>query len=384
MTLKLSRRGQVPAFTALDVLREANRRAAAGEDIIHLELGQPSTPAPKPVLEAARQALGRETLGYTDACGLPALREAIAAHYRAAYGVVVDPARIVVTTGSSAGFILAFLAAFDPGDRIALVSPTYPAYRNILQALDLVPVELAAEPQSGYRATSALLREIEGQVEGLILASPANPTGAMIGAAELANLVRGCARAGIRLISDEIYHGIVYGEHAASAAGDAHAFIVNSFSKYYSMTGWRIGWMIAPPDLVRAIECLAQNMFISPPALSQHAALAAFSCRDELDANVARYAENRALLLEELPKAGFRDFAPADGAFYLYAGITNLSNDSEEFCRRMLKEIGIGATPGTDFDPERGRGMVRLCFAGATAEIAEAARRLKNWKRSPG
>ena len=381
MTLKLSRRGQIPAFIAMDVLREANRRAAEGDDIIHLELGQPSTPAPKPVLEAARRALGRETLGYTDAFGLPALREAIAAHYRDAYGLALDPARVVVTTGSSAGFILAFLAAFDPGDRIALASPAYPAYRNILLALDLVPVELPVGPETHFQPTPELLRAEGSRLEGLILASPANPTGAMLAPEDLAKLAQHCEAQGIRLVSDEIYHGIVYGRQAATAAASRSAVIVNSFSKYHSMTGWRIGWMVVPLDMLRAVECLTQNLYISPPSLSQHAALAAFSCRAELDANVARYAENRALLIDELPKAGFKDFAPADGAFYLYLDIAHLTNDSEEFCRRMLKEIGVAATPGTDFDQSRGRGTMRICFAGATDEIAEAAQRLKSWKR---
>ena len=365
----------------MDVLRDANRRAAEGGDIIHLELGQPSTGAPAPVLEAARQALVRETLGYTDACGLPALRQAIALHYREDYRVALDPARIVATTGSSAGFILAFLAAFDPGDRIALAAPAYPAYRNILLALDLVPVELPVGRETHFQPTAELLRAQGSRIEGLILASPANPTGAMLAPEDLAKLARYCDAQGIRLVSDEIYHGIAYGKKAATAAASPSAVIVNSFSKYYSMTGWRIGWMVVPPDMLRAVECLGQSLYISPPTLSQHAALAAFSCRAELDANVVRYAQNRALLIEELPKAGFRDFAPADGAFYLYLDIAHLTNDSEEFCRRMLKEIGIAATPGTDFDQSRGRGTMRLCFAGATDEIAEAARRLKSWKR---
>jgi aspartate/methionine/tyrosine aminotransferase len=381
MTIKLSRRGRIPAFIAMDVLRDANRRAAEGQGIIHLELGQPSTGAPEGVRQAARAALGSEVLGYTDACGLPALREAIAAHYRGTHGVPLDPSRIVVTTGSSAGFILAFLAAFDPGDRVALASPAYPAYRNILLALDLVPVELPCGPATHFQPTPELLRALGNGIEGLILASPANPTGTMLEPAELAALARHCEEAGIRLISDEIYHGISYGKLAATAATSATAIIVNSFSKYYSMTGWRVGWMVVPDAMLRTIECLAQNLYISAPTLSQHAALAAFACTEELDANVARYAQNRALLLEELPKAGFIDFAPADGAFYLYVDVAQATNDSEEFCRCMLKEIGVAATPGTDFDRTRGHATMRLCFAGATDEIADAARRLKSWKR---
>jgi aspartate/methionine/tyrosine aminotransferase len=381
MSLKLSRRALVPPFIAMDVLREANERAAAGADVIHLEVGQPSTRAPRAVIAAAETALRREVLGYTDALGLPVLREAIARQYQRAYQVAIDPARIVVTTGSSAGFILAFLASFDAGERVALATPSYPAYRNILAALDLVPVELPAGPAEHYQPTLDLLRGKE-RIDGLIIASPANPTGSMIPPATLAAIAQHCTAVGIRLISDEIYHGIAYEKPAVSAATlSRDAIIVNSFSKYYSMTGWRIGWMIVPPDMVRAVECLAQNLFISPPALAQHAAVAAFDATEELEENCRRYAENRALLLSELPKAGFDNFAPADGAFYLYADIAALTNDSRDFCSRMLREIGVACTPGVDFDPARGHATMRLCFAGATADIAEAVRRLRNWQR---
>ena len=380
MSIKLSRRALVPPFIAMDVMREANERAAAGADIIHLEDGQPSTPAPRAVLAAAEAALRREVLGYTDAFGIPALREAIARHYRAAYGVTLDPARIVVTTGSSAGFVLGFLAAFDPGDRVGLAAPCYPAYRNILTALDLVPVELPAGPAEHYQATIDLVRD--ARLDGLIVASPANPTGSMIDPVQMAALARYCHDTGVRLISDEIYHGIVYDRTAATAAAFSDsAIIVNSFSKYYSMTGWRIGWMVVPPAMLRAIECLAQNIFISPPALPQYAALAAFDAADELEGNRRRYAENRAMLLAELPHAGFEHFAPADGAFYLYADISALTADSRDFCRRMLHDVGVACTPGIDFDPRRGHTTMRLCFAGATGDIAEAIRRLKSWRQ---
>ncbi|MGO8914336.1 MAG: pyridoxal phosphate-dependent aminotransferase [Stellaceae bacterium] len=380
MALKLARRGRIPPFIAMDVLRAANEAAAAGTDVLHLEVGQPATPAPAGVLEAARAALGHETLGYTDALGLPALREAIAAHYRQRYGVAVDPARVAVTTGSSGAFLLAFIAAFDAGDRVAMAAPAYPAYRNILAALDLVPVELPAGPAERYQMTLELLRG--HAVDGLIVASPANPTGTMLAPDELAGIQRYCREQGIRLVSDEIYHGITFGRTAATAlASGEEAIVVNSFSKYFSMTGWRLGWVVVPPDMLRAVECLAQNLYISPPALSQHAALAAFDCRDELDANVRRYAVNRALLLEELPKAGFERFAPADGAFYLYADIAHLTNDSPDFCRRMLRETGVACTPGIDFDPARGHASLRIAFAGSTETMAEAARRLKSWRR---
>ncbi|MGH6969406.1 MAG: pyridoxal phosphate-dependent aminotransferase [Stellaceae bacterium] len=332
------------------------------------------------VRAAARAALERDVLGYTDALGLPALRAAVAAYYRSRYGVTLDPARVVVTTGSSAGFVFACLAAFEPGDKVAICFPGYPAYRNILTALDLVPVELTTGADERYQVTLERLRAQGRGVEGLIVASPANPTGTMIPSDELAAIARHCREAGIRLISDEIYHGIAYGAPAATAlASDPQAIVVNSFSKYFSMTGWRVGWMVVPEDMARAVECLAQNLYVSPPSLSQHAAIAAFDCLPELDANVARYAENRALLLRELQAAGFDRLAPSDGAFYLYVDVAHRTNDSEEFCRRLLRETGIALTPGTDFDPRRGRATVRFCYAGSPAVIAEAARRLKGW-----
>ena len=381
MVLKVSQRGRIPPFIAMDVMREANEYAAQGKDVLHLEVGQPSTGAPQGVIEAARAALSREVLGYTDALGLPELRNAIAAHYARTYKAAVDPARIVVTTGSSAAFVFAFLAAFEPGDRVALAAPGYPAYRNILTALDLVPVELQAGAGERYQVTLDLLRAQGQGVDGLILASPANPTGTMIGAKELAALTRYCREHGIRLVSDEIYHGIVYGDPASSALEfDPQAVVINSFSKYYSMTGWRVGWMVAPDDMLRAVECLAQNLAVSPPALSQYAAVAAFDCRDELDANVRRYAANRDLLLRELPKAGLDRFAPSDGAFYLYADMAQLTNDSEGLCRRLLHETGVAMTPGIDFDPGRGRSTLRLCYAGSTSSIEQAAARLKAWR----
>jgi aspartate/methionine/tyrosine aminotransferase len=382
MALKRARRGRIPPFIAMDVLRAANERAASGEDVLHLEVGQPSTSAPSRVLDAARTALEREALGYTDALGLPALREAIAAHYRRSHGVALDAERVVVTTGSSGAFLLGFLAAFEPGDRIAMVSPAYPAYRNILTALDLVPVELPVGPAERYQMSLDLLAREAKALAGVIVASPANPTGTMLGADQLGAIAGYCRNMGVRLVSDEIYHGIVYGAPAATAlAMSDEAIIVNSFSKYFSMTGWRLGWMVVPKDLLRTIECLAQNLYISPPSLSQHAAIAAFASLDELDANVARYAENRALLLAELPKAGLARFAPADGAFYLYADVSHLTNDSRDFCQRMLREIGVACTPGIDFDPARGHTTLRLSFAGTRETIAEAARRLKAWRR---
>jgi len=379
MTLRASRRGLVPPFIAMDVLRAANEREAGGADVIHLEVGQPSAPAPEPVLEAARQALKSAQIGYTDALGIAPLRKAIAAYYQAQYEVSVDPAEVVVTTGSSAAFQLAFLAAFEPGDRVGVAIPGYPAYRNILAALDIEPVLIAAGENAHYQPTPELLTDV-GRLDGLVVASPANPTGTMIHAVDLARLAEYCCERGIRLISDEIYHGITFETAAATArAYGKAAVIVNSFSKYYCMTGWRLGWMLVPPDLARSVECLAQNFYISPPALSQLAALPVFGCRTELDAHVGRYRQNRDLLIGTLADAGLSRFAPAEGAFYLYVDISSLTRDSADFCRRLLAETGVALTPGLDFDPVDGGSWVRLSLAGATEEVAEAARRLADW-----
>jgi len=379
MSLRPSRRGLIPAFIAMDVLRAANERQAAGAGVIHLEVGQPGSPAPALVLEAARRALTSEPIGYTDALGIAPLRQAIAANYQAQYGVAVDPAEVVVTTGSSAAFLLAFLAAFEPGDRVGVAVPGYPAYRNILSALDIEPVLIAVGENARYQPTPELLADL-GRLDGLIIASPANPTGTMISAADLARLAAWCRDHGIRLISDEIYHGITYETAAATArAYGREAVIVNSFSKYYSMTGWRLGWMLVPPDLARSVECLAQNFYISPPALSQIAALPVFGCRAELDGHVARYQTNRDLLIRSLTSVGLTRFAPAEGAFYLYVDISSLTRDSEGFCRRLLAETGVAVTPGLDFDPTGGGGWVRFSFAGSADDVAEAARRLRDW-----
>ncbi len=385
MALRISRRGQIPPFIVMDVLREANRRQAQGNDILHLELGQPQTGAPRAVVAAAHRALDCDALGYTEAFGMLALRQRIAAHYAATQKISVSPENIVVTTGSSAGFVLGFTAAFDAGDRVALASPGYPGYRNILLAQDIEPVAVPTGPETRFQPTPALLDRIGGRLDGLIVASPSNPAGTMLGEDEMQALVEYCRDRGIRLISDEIYHGITYARDGVSALRyGSDAIVVNSFSKYFSMTGWRIGWMVVPDDLLRSVECLAQNLYISAPTLAQIAAEAVFDCTEELDANVARYAANRTLLLEGLPKAGFDRLASADGAFYIYADVSRFANDSEAFCRRMLDETGIATTPGTDFDPDRGNGYLRFSFSGATENIAEAVRRLKLWGPAPG
>ena len=376
------RAGAVDPFIVMDVMAAAAEKEAAGDTVIHLEVGQPSTPAPKGALAAAHAALDSDRIGYVAALGIPALRERIARHYSDAYNIEVSPERVIVTTGSSGGFPLAFLASFDAGDRVALAAPGYPAYRNILAALNLEAVDLPTSATDRFQPTVASL-EKAGPIAGLIVASPSNPTGTMVNRAEMTALSDWCRQHHVRLISDEIYHGIVYEGAAVSAVEVSdQAIVVNSFSKYFSMTGWRVGWLVVPPELVRPIERLTQNFFISVPTLSQHAALAAFDCREELDGHVRRYRANRDLLMAGLPAVGLDRLAPAQGAFYLYADIAHLTNDSRDFCKRMLAESGVATTPGIDFDRARGAGTLRISFAGSTAEMEEAVRRLKAWRRA--
>jgi len=382
MSLKTSRRGAIAPFFVMDVMRAAYEREVAGHDVLHMEVGQPGTAAPQPVRDAAKAALDADRIGYTGAFGLPQLRKRLSEYYLEFYGEVVPEQRIVVTTGSSAGFVLSFLAVFDAGDRVALASPGYPAYRNILKALDVEPVELLVGPETNYQPTPELLDGLEGQLDGLIIASPSNPTGTMLPEAELRALAEYCQERNIRLISDEIYHGVTYGVQSKTAlAFNDQAIVVNSFSKYFSMTGWRLGWMVVPENLLRPIECLSQNLFISPPTLSQLAGIAAFDCRPQLDSYVASYARNRSLLLEKLPLAGFDKLSNPDGAFYLYADVSDMTNDSVQFCKRILDEASVAVTPGIDFDPERGNRYVRFSFAESYDVIEQAADRLINWKR---
>jgi aspartate/methionine/tyrosine aminotransferase len=365
----------------MDVLSEAQAIEAEGRDLVHMEVGEPSHGAPLAAREGVTAELARgATLGYTGGLGAMSLRRAIAALYARRHGIELDPERVVVAAGSSAGFVLAFLALFDAGERVAIADPGYPCYRNILGALGLEPVRVEAQLASRYQPTPELLDRADGPLHGLLVASPANPTGTMLDRDALAALVDYCAARGTALISDEIYHGLTYDQPAVSALElTDDVIVINSFSKYYAMTGWRIGWMVVPENLVRTMQNLAQNLFICAPHVSQVAALAALSEEGEAEVagHLAGYAENRAMLLETLPRLGFTDLAPADGAFYAYAGIKRLANDSREFCARLLAEGGVAATPGLDFDPVRGHGTVRFSFARPPEQIAEGVRRLE-------
>ncbi len=378
-TIAASRRSNVDPFRAMDVLAEANRMIARGEKVLSLAIGQPAAPAPRAAIEAARVMLDHGRVAYTDAIGRADLRERIARHYADSYGQTVSPERIMVTTGSSAGFNLAFLAAFDPGDRIAVAAPGYPAYRNILKALGLIPVEIPVDALSAYVFTAdhlASAHETEA-VQGVLVASPANPTGTVTPVGELKRLVDYADANGIRFISDEIYHGLVYGEPAETAlAFSDQPIIVNSFSKYYCMTGWRIGWLVLPEGLERAAERIGQSLYISAPELSQVAAMAAFDATGELDFVKAGYIANRDLMAKRLPELGFRDIAPIDGAFYAYAGIPEGEAGSTAYSAAILKECHVAITPGTDFDLDRGERFVRLSYACDHVTLAEALDRI--------
>ncbi|WP_277212218.1 pyridoxal phosphate-dependent aminotransferase [Isoptericola croceus] len=386
--MKVSRRSQVPPFAVMEVLAAANARRAAGHDVLNLCAGEPSTGASDVVRERAADLLRRADLGYTEALGVPALRAEIAGHYRRWYDVEVDPARIAVTTGSSGGFVLAFLAAFDVGDRVALARPGYPAYKNILAALGCEVVELDCGPETRYQPTVSQLMEAYygGGLDGVVVASPANPTGTMIAPAELDAVARWCAEHEVRLISDEIYHGIAYSQDVQQATAatytDRGAVVVNSFSKYWAMTGWRLGWLVLPDELVGPVDALAGNVALSPPALAQHAGIAAFSAEGYASAaaNVERYATSRTALLDRVDELGWRPVAPADGAFYLYGNVARFGMDSVTYCARLLAEADVAITPGTDFDGERGRDWVRLSFAAAPDVVARAVDRIVAWQ----
>ena len=375
--MKQSRRSQVDPFIVMDVMEAARRAEAAGRSIIHLEVGQPGTPAPAGARAALATALEREPMGYTVALGLPELREGIARLYKTRHGLTIAPERIVVTSGSSAAFILAFTALFDAGSRVALGEPGYPSYRQILRALDLEPVGVATAIENRLQPVPG---DIPPDVDGLIVASPANPSGTMLDRAALQGLISACLSRDIAFISDEIYHGITYLSPATSALEISdEVYVVNSFSKYFSMTGWRVGWMVVPDAHVRTIERLAQNLFICPPHASQIAALAALECDDELQDYLDVYHDNRALMLEGLPRAGFSSFAPPDGAFYVYADVSDLTQDSRSLAADILEHAGVAVTPGVDFDPHRGATTLRFSYAQSTADIREGLARLRRY-----
>jgi aspartate/methionine/tyrosine aminotransferase len=376
--MRRSRRGQVDAFIVMDMVAEASRLEAAGQHIIHMEVGQPGTGAPAAAVAALGAAMADDAMGYTVALGLPALRQGIAKLYQRWYGVDLSPERVIVTSGSSGAFLLAFTALFDAGDRVALGEPGYPSYRQILKALSLQPVGIATSPANRLQPVPADLEGVE--MAGLIVASPGNPSGTMLSKQALGDLIAYADQRGIAFVSDEIYHGLHYGERAHSALEISDdVYVINSFSKYFSMTGWRVGWMVVPEDHIRTIERLAQNMFICAPHAAQIAALAALDCEEELEANRAVYAENRRLMLEGLPKARFDKIAPPDGAFYIYADVSDLTEDSLGFAREILQNAGVAVTPGLDFDPKRGAQTLRFSYARATADIVEGLRRLQEY-----
>ncbi len=380
--LEPSRRSDVPPFMVMDVMAAAARIEAAGGHVIHMEVGQPAAGAPKTAIAAAQAALATARIDYTSALGIPSLRERIARHYRDAYGCAVSSDRIVVTTGSSGGFILAFLSMFEPGDRVAVTVPGYPPYRHILTALGCEPVliETTNDTRHALTGEALLAAHRKAPLKGVLVGSPANPTGTMMSREALAGLITAAEDAGIRFISDEIYHGLDYAFPAVTAASlSDHALVINSFSKYFCMTGWRVGWMVVPDVLVRPIERLQQNLSISVPSLSQIAAEAAFDGAAEMEEIKHGYQENRRILIEGLPKAGLSKFLPADGAFYLYADVSDFTSDSFDFAKQMLEKAHVAATPGVDFDPIHGRSFVRFSYARSAAEMREAVDRIAHW-----
>jgi aspartate/methionine/tyrosine aminotransferase len=380
--LSPSKRSDVPPFIVMDVMTAAARLEAQGRRVVHMEVGQPAAQAPTTAIAAAQAALAAGRIAYTEAMGIAPLRERIARHYSETYGLALDPGRVVVTTGSSGAFILAFLTLFEPGDRVALANPGYPPYRHILSALgcEAVLIDTGPDTRWALSAKAVVAAHRKKKLAGVLVASPANPTGTMMEAQALAQLIAAAEAEGVRVISDEIYHGLDYAFAAKTAAKlSERVLVINSFSKYFCMTGWRIGWMVVPGSVVRAVERLQGNLAISVPQLSQVAALAAFDGRSEMEAVKHGYEENRRILVEGLPKAGFDRFLPVDGAFYLYADISRFSCDSLDFAKRMLEEAGVAATPGLDFDPVNGHNFLRFCYAGSAAEMHEAVQKIGAW-----
>ncbi|WP_336965334.1 aminotransferase class I/II-fold pyridoxal phosphate-dependent enzyme [Sphingobium aquiterrae] len=368
---------QIDPFHAIAISGLAHRLAAEGRSIIHMEFGQPSTGAPAAAIAAAHRILDNDAMGYWES---PALKQRIAAHYQDRHGVTVDPDQVILTCGASPAFVLALSCLFAPGARVALARPGYVAYRNTLKALHLVPVELPCGAAERFQITADAIARLDPAPDGLIIASPANPTGTIIPPEEMARITDICTRRGIALVSDEIYHGLSYTEQADSMLQHApDAVVVNSFSKYFSMAGWRLGWLVVPPRLIEAARARMGNLFLTPPSLAQHAGLIAFDCRDELEGHVETYRRNRALLLEALPALGLRRIAPPDGAFYIYADVSHMTDDSMAFCRDLLLDTGVATAPGIDFDPVDGHGFMRFSFAVSTDRIADAIARMTPW-----
>ena len=376
--MRFSSRSKIDSFIVMDVMEQARKEELLGRDIIHMEVGQPGTPAPSGAIIELTKKINSEPLGYTVALGIPELRKRISQLYGDWYNLDLNPDRIIITSGSSAGFILSFSSLFDAKDRVGICSPGYPSYRQILKAQDLIPVNIETELKNKYQPTTEDIKK--NDLNGLIVASPANPTGSMLDKTSLINLIECSKEHNVSFISDEIYHGIEYDKKAISALEITdNCYVINSFSKYFSMTGWRVGWMIVPEKHVRQIEKVSQNLFICPPHASQITALAALDAKEELDQNVIVYKKNREILLEELPKAGFTTFSPPDGAFYIYVDISKFSNDSLNFCKRVLDEAGVAITPGLDFDQNRGSNTIRFSYARSTENIIEGARRIKEF-----
>jgi aspartate/methionine/tyrosine aminotransferase len=380
MSLKLSTRSDIPVFRVLDILRVVNERVAAGEDIIHLEAGQPSVGAPQVVLDEVAEILKSGNLGYTEATGMPALKNRIAQFYDERYKLKVNPKNIIITIGGSGGLIMSFLATLDVGDKVAMAAPAYPAYRNILKSLGCVPVEIQATLEDNYQPTIASLEALPEKPQGLVIGNPSNPTGTLINKKDLADITKWCQSHGVRLFADELYQGIAYSDPCDTVLRTSHeAISINSFSKYFAMTGWRIGWVVLPDDVVDRVKRLCESLFVAPPTLAQHVALRSFDHLDVLDGYVARYKKNLEILKTELPKAGITKLSNVEGAFYLYADISDLTDDAEAFCRGLLDQAGVAITPGTDFDLLRGHQTFRMSFAGKTEDIVEACKRINIW-----
>lgn len=384
MTLKTSQRSDIQTFRALDNLRNVNEKIAQGADIIRLEAGQPCFGAPQAALDYAAQCLiDNPVQGYTDALGMLPLRQRIAAYYQDYYGVSIAAEQISITAGSSPAFIMSFLSAFDAGDKIALCTPTYAAYKNIVKSMDLKIVEIETNAETNFQPTLELLKSAPEKFDGIIINSPSNPTGTIIDEAELENICRWCDDQGIRIISDEAYHRITYGKKAETALKySGNVIVMNTFSKFFAMTGWRLGWVVSPPDMMERMKKLAESLFVAPPTISQHVAYKIFDHLDELDRYVASYKENHDILRDMLPDAGLTKLSKGDGAFYFYVDVSEYTDNSEDFCRRLVEEAGVSATAGLDFDCKRGHQFIRMSYAGSADNMREACQRIKNWLRS--